>query len=51
MREIFELYKSKVHKDDLQEFAKGSYYNENIINVYLKMLEKMHLVIQSSFNF
>ena len=51
VREIFELYKSKVHKEDLQEFAKGTYYSENIINVYLKILEKMHLVIQSSFNF
>ena len=51
MREIFELYKSQVRKEDLQEFAKGTYYNDTIINVYFKMLEKMHLVIQSSFNF
>ena len=51
VREIFEYYKALIHKDDLYDLAQGTLYKENIINVYFKILEKVHLVLQSSFNY
>jgi len=51
VREIFEYYKALITKEDLFSFAKGELFKENIINVYFKILEKIHLVLQSSYNF
>ena len=51
MREIFEYFKAIVHENDLLDFATGKFYKENLINVYFKILEKMNLVIQSSYNY
>jgi len=44
IREIFEYYNAIVHKEDLLDFAKGKLYRDNIINVYLRILEKINLV-------
>lgn len=51
VREVFEYYNAIVHKEDLLEFSKGKLYRENIINVYLKILEKINLIRQSQYNF
>lgn len=51
VREIFEYYNAILHKEDLLEFSKGRLYRENIVNVYLKILEKVSMIRQSSYNF
>ncbi len=51
IREIFEYFKIKITKEDLISFANKTLYNDNIINVYLKILEKVNLVSRSSHNF
>lgn len=48
VREIFEYFKGLIHKEDLQKFNRGQLFKENIINVYFKILEKMHQVMQST---
>lgn len=45
VREIFEYYKGVVNDQDLRDFADGTFYKENLINLYFKILEKMSLVI------
>lgn len=44
VREIFEYFNAIIHKEDLLEFAKGRLFRENIVNVYLKILEKVSMV-------
>ena len=51
VREIYEYFKALVPRDDLYEFGRGTLFKENIVNLYLKILEKANLVMQSSFNF
>lgn len=51
LRELFEYYKALIHRDDLLDFAKGTLFKENIVNVYFKMLEKVGFVLQGSYNF
>jgi hypothetical protein len=41
IREIFELFKATIHKEDLLDFAKGRLFRDNIIIVYFKILEKI----------
>jgi hypothetical protein len=45
VREIFEYFKALINKDDLIAFSEGKLYKENIINVYMKILEKTNLVL------
>jgi hypothetical protein len=40
VREIFEYYKANVSKDDMLAFSKGTLFKENIVNLYMKVLEK-----------
>jgi hypothetical protein len=42
VREIFEYFKAVVHKEDLLLFAQGKLFKECIINVYLKIHEKIN---------
>ncbi|CDW88208.1 UNKNOWN [Stylonychia lemnae] len=51
IREVFEYYNAILHKEDLLEFSKGKLFRDNIINVYLKILEKINLVRQSQYNY
>lgn len=51
VREIFEYFKALVPKDDLLAFADGKLYKENVINLYLKILEKTNLVLRSTYNY
>ena len=44
VKEIFEYYKALITKDDLYKFATRELYKENIVNVYLKLLEKIHFL-------
>ena len=51
VREVFEYFKAFVRKEDLLEFAKGTYFREDIINLYFKILEKVNLLRLSQYNY
>ena len=51
VRELFEYYEGMVRKGDLESFAKGTYFEDNIINVYMKILSKMNQVLIASSNY
>lgn len=51
VREVFEYFSAVIHKEDLVQFSRGTLFKDNIINVYLKILEKMHLVLHSQQQF
>ena len=44
VREIFDYFKALISKQDLIDFARGTLFKDNIINVYFKILEKINLV-------
>jgi hypothetical protein len=44
VREIFEFYKATIYKEDLIDFAEGKLFKDNIVNAYLRILEKTNLV-------
>ena len=45
------MFKAFITKEDLISFSKGTLYKENMINVYMKILEKANIVLHSTFNF
>ncbi|CDW73763.1 UNKNOWN [Stylonychia lemnae] len=51
IRELYEYFKMSITKQDLIDFAQKKLYKDNIINVYLRVLEKINLVKQSAFNY
>jgi hypothetical protein len=51
VREIFEYFKALISRDDLIAFAKGQLFKENIVNVYLKILEKASHLVHASYNY
>ena len=51
VREVFEYFKGFIHREDLLEFAKASYFREDIINLYFKILEKVNLLRLSQYNY
>ena len=42
------MYEGLIKKDDLQKFAKGKYFKDNIVNMYMKILDKINQVLLSS---
>jgi len=51
VREIFEYFKALITKEDLIGFSKGTLFKENIVNVYLKILEKASHLVHASYNY
>lgn len=51
VREIFNYMKAVLPKEDILAFHQGTLYTEGLINVYLRILEKANLVLQSQYNF
>lgn len=51
IRELYEYFKGLIKLEDIVAFAEGTYFKENLVNIYLKMLEKASLVLQGSYNF
>lgn len=46
LREIFEYFKQIIKADDLVLLQKGEISDENLINLYFKVLEKINFVLQ-----
>ena len=50
MKELADMFREQVSKEDLLKFWNGRYFKEGIVNLYFKILEKGNLVLLSSFN-
>jgi len=45
LQEIFTYYKQAIRAEDLVKLMKGEAVNENLINLYFKILEKINFVL------